>query len=97
MAAMIESFSARESVANRLLVVAIALGAFVVGILAWRRYSRLLVQAEQLGECATCSACGTYGRFAVIGSGPRVAGAGAGATGWMRVRCRKCEAEWQIG
>jgi hypothetical protein len=46
------------------------------------RYQAILVEAERIGERATCPGCGMYGRFRVI----------LPAT----AHCRKCEHEWQL-
>lgn len=79
------------------------LGGIIVGLLSWQYYRRMLDVAERFGELAICSGCGTYGRFAVLASGPRPLPDGAdpmldGSAGevWLRVRCRKCANEWLI-
>lgn len=62
---------------------------FFAGLVSWhgfRRYAAMMVQAGRLAEHATCSACGTYGSFEVLGQHGR-----------LPVRCRRCGHEWYIG
>ena len=40
------------------------------------------VEAERLGEHATCGTCGAYARFRLISP--------------SQVRCRKCDNEWSL-
>ncbi len=61
--------------------------AFVAGALAlhaFARYRRIMEQAESLGDRATCGACGTYGKFSLVGA-PK-----------MTVRCRGCAHQWSL-
>jgi hypothetical protein len=46
------------------------------------RYQKILVEAESIGERATCPGCGVYARFRIV---PPAA-----------ARCRKCEREWRL-
>ena len=46
------------------------------------RYQRILVEAERLGEQATCGGCGAYARFRLISA--------------SEVRCRKCQHVWRL-
>lgn len=55
----------------------------VIGVYGYLRYQRIMGEAERIGNQATCTACGTYGRFAVVGAS-------------FRVRCRKCSNEWRL-
>lgn len=55
----------------------------VVAIYGFLRFQRIMVEAERIGEQATCTACGTYGRFTIVGAP-------------FRVRCRKCGNEWPL-
>jgi hypothetical protein len=79
-AACFEELSFRGSVARLLFYVAIAAGAAAIGAYGLVRYQKILVEAEELGEHATCFACGAYARFKLISA--------------SNVRCRKCDHEW---
>lgn len=59
------------------------------GIGAWalRRYSFLLLRAEEAANQASCPACGEYGRFAVVRQA---------AAAEIGVRCDKCAHHWVI-
>ena len=46
------------------------------------RYQKILVEAERIGERATCPGCGVYARFRMV---PPAA-----------ARCRKCDREWRL-
>ena len=79
-AACIEELSFRGSIARLLLYVIVVAAAAAIGIYGLARYQKILVEAEQLGEHATCGACGAYARFRLISP--------------SQVRCRKCDNEW---
>ena len=79
-AASMEELSFRGSVARLIAYVVVALAAAAIGIYALMRYQQILSEAEQLGQHATCSACGAYARFRLISP--------------SQVRCRKCDNEW---
>lgn len=81
-AAVLEELSFRGSLARQLAFGTFAFAAGTVGVYALLRYLRLMGEALRLGEHATCSACGTYGRFAMISA--------------HAVRCRKCAHEWRL-
>ena len=81
-AACFEELSFRGSVGRLLLYVVIVVAATVIGIYGLRRYQVILSEAEQLGEHATCRACGAYARFKLISA--------------SQVRCRKCDNEWRL-
>jgi hypothetical protein len=81
-AACFEELSFRGSIGRLLLYVAIVAAATVIGIYGLRRYQMILSEAEQLGEHATCRACGAYARFRLISA--------------SQVRCRKCDNEWRL-
>jgi hypothetical protein len=81
-AACMEELSFRGSVARLMLYTLIVLGSAAIGTYGLVRYHKILVEAETLGEHATCSACGAYARFKVL-------------TGSL-VRCRKCNHEWRL-
>ena len=79
-AACMEELSFRGSMARLLLYVVVVAAAAAIGIYGLVRYQKILVEAEQLGEHATCGACGAYARFRLISQ--------------SQVRCRKCDNEW---
>ena len=79
-AACFEELSFRGSFLRLLLYVTVVTAAAAIGIYGLRRYQVILVEAETLGEHATCRACGAYARFRLISS--------------SQVRCRKCDNEW---
>lgn len=81
-AACIEELSFRGSALRFLAYAGLVLVAGVVGIYGILRYQRILVQAERIGEQATCPACGTYARFKMISD--------------ATAHCRKCANEWRL-
>ncbi|MEO8716838.1 MAG: hypothetical protein ABI423_01320 [Burkholderiales bacterium] len=63
--------------------------AFVSGGIAWytlARYLGMLLRAQHLAERSTCGACGTFGKYRLVGATPN----------YMFVSCRKCAHEWRI-
>jgi len=81
-AACMEELSFRGSAARLLAYVAVVASAVVTGLYGLMRYQKILIEAEQIGEHATCDACGTYARFKLISA--------------SHVRCRKCSNEWRL-
>ncbi len=81
-AACFEELSFRGSVGRLLFYTAIVAASTAIGIYGLVRYQKILVEAENLGEHATCSACGAYARFRLISN--------------SEVRCRKCQHEWRL-
>ncbi len=79
-AACMEELSFRGSIARLLLYLVVVAAAAAIGIYGLVRYQKILMEAEQLGEHATCGACGAYARFRLISP--------------SEVRCRKCDNEW---
>ena len=79
-AACMEELSFRGSIARLLVYVTVVLAAAAIGVYGLVRFQKILVEAEQLGERATCGACGAYARFRLISP--------------SQVRCRKCDNEW---
>jgi hypothetical protein len=79
-AACIEELSFRGSILRLLFYAIIVAAAAAIGIYGLARYQKILVEAEMLGEQATCGACGAYARFALISA--------------SQARCRKCSHEW---
>ena len=81
-AACMEELNFRGSFPRLLGYVSLIVAAAAIGLYGLRRYQTILMEAETLGEHATCRACGTYARFRLISA--------------SRVRCRKCAHEWQL-
>ncbi len=79
-AACMEELAFRGSILRLLAYVIVVMASGAIGIYGLSRYQQLLSEAEQLGEQATCRACGAYARFRLISG--------------SHVRCRKCSNEW---
>ena len=79
-AACMEELTFRGSVGRSLTYVGLVAAAVAIGIYGLMRYHHIVVEAETLGELATCRACGVYARFKLISP--------------SQVRCRKCDHEW---
>jgi len=77
-----EELSFRGPAAHMLFYAVIVVASAVVGIYGVVKYQKILVEAELLGEQATCGRCGVYARFKLISPSD--------------VRCRKCEHEWRL-
>jgi len=81
-ATCMEELSYRGSAARLLGYAGLVAIALVICVYGLFRYQRILWEAERVGERATCSACGAYGRFKLISA--------------STVRCRKCSHEWRL-
>jgi len=81
-AACMEELSFRGSPWHLLGYAALVLAAGAVGIYGILRYQQILVQAERIGEQATCSKCGAYARFKLHAD--------------CVAHCRKCDHKWQL-
>jgi hypothetical protein len=81
-AACMEELSFRGSIARLLVYIVVVAAAAAIGIYGLVRYQKILLEAEALGEHATCGACGAYARFKLISH--------------SNVRCRKCDHEWRL-
>jgi hypothetical protein len=81
-AACIEELSFRGSVARFLAYAAVVGASVAIGLYGLIRYQKILSEAEELGEHATCGGCGAYARFRLISA--------------TDVRCRKCGHEWRL-
>ena len=81
-AACMEELSFRGSIARLLLYVIVVAAATAIGIYGLVRYQKILVEAEHLGEHATCGSCGAYARVRLISP--------------SQVRCRMCNNEWRL-
>jgi len=67
--------------------------------IAWRRFTVLLMRAEEFAEGATCSECAAWGKFRVLGqeSAADDDPPEAGRPHWLRVRCTQCGHIWRLG
>ena len=81
-AACVEELNFRGSIARLLAYVTLVALSAAIGIYGFVRYQKILTEAEQLGEHATCGGCGAYARFRLISQ--------------SQVRCRKCDNEWRL-
>jgi hypothetical protein len=91
--------SLRRSAGFYLLVVVGAAAAGTLMFVAWRRFNVLLARAELFAERAECPHCKAWGKFQVIAAErtedddpPE-----AGRPHWLRVRCRLCGTDWDLG
>ena len=80
-AVCMEELTFKGSVARLLGYVLLVLAALLVGIYGFVRYQKILVEAERIGEQATCPGCGVYARFKLVSA---------------LARCRKCSHEWRL-
>jgi hypothetical protein len=67
--------------------------ATLLGIVAIRRYIRMLSRAESLAEQCICPACASYGLIRVLESG---AAETDEEPQRMRVSCKKCDQQWHV-
>jgi hypothetical protein len=81
-AACMEELNLRGSLPRLLFYVGIVVASCVLGLYGMARYQQIMTEADQIGEHATCAACGAYARFRMISA--------------SRVRCRKCGNEWRL-
>lgn len=81
-AACVEELGFRGSLARLLFYVVLIAGATAIGIYGIIRYHKILVEAERIGEQATCPSCGTYARFKLVST--------------SQACCRKCSHEWRL-
>jgi len=81
-AACMEELSFKGSFLRLLLYMIVVAAAAAIGMYGLVRYQKILVEAEQIGEHATCRGCGAYARFSLISASD--------------VRCRKCRHEWRL-
>lgn len=101
-AALMEEISFANFGARQVSLLAVDLGALVLGWLSWRRYITMLERAELYGQRSNCPKCDAYGRFKILDTGmDRVPGTVAAAVAplgaaWLRVECRMCATTWRI-
>lgn len=81
-AACMEELNFRGSILRLLAYAVVVLASGAIGIYGLVRYQKILSEAEQTSEHATCRACGAYARFRLISA--------------SQVRCRKCDNEWRL-
>jgi hypothetical protein len=94
MAIALEVIAFRESLASALTLTLVEFVGGALCIFAWNKFHHMLVTAEHLAEQAVCSQCHVYGRLAVL----EARNCTDTATGrLLRVRCRGCAHEWQMG
>ena len=94
MAIALETLDFGSSIANAFVLTLIAVAGGLLVVYAWRRFNLLLGRAEALAEQAVCGRCRVYGRFEVLqgrDSSESISGRS------LRVRCRSCAHEWQMG
>jgi hypothetical protein len=80
-AVWMEELTFKGSVVRLLGYVALELATLLVGIYGFTRYQKILLEAERVGEQATCPSCGVYARFKLVSA---------------LARCRKCSHEWRF-
>jgi len=96
--ALMEELNLRGPEPLSLQTLAMIVAAIWIGIVAIRRYMRLMVRAESLAEQCVCPACGSYGVIRVLDSGvveSEVVEADEQPQ-WMRVSCKKCDWQWRV-
>jgi len=79
------------------LIGAAAAGLFMV--VGWRRFRVLLERAEVFAAGATCPGCNAWGKIDVLAeerSHPDEPPE-TGRPHWLRVKCKRCGADWRIG
>jgi len=81
-AACMEELNFRGPLPRLLTYVTFVVAAGAIGIYGLRRFQDIMVQAESLGEHATCKGCGAYARFRMISA--------------SEARCRMCAHEWRL-
>lgn len=85
--AAFEAYGSGQAWSDRALMVACVLVSAGVSLWALRRYLYLLLRAEDMAHQAVCPGCRAYAAW-------RPAGDGEG--GRLRVRCQRCERQWDI-
>jgi len=81
-AACVEELNLRGSAPRLMAYVTLVLASVAIGIYGMVRYSQIMIQAERIGEQATCKGCRSYARFRMISA--------------TQVRCRRCGNEWRL-
>jgi ribosomal protein S27E len=102
LAALVEEVSIAKLDSHSLTLLGVAFAAIVIGGFSFRHYIKVLERAELYGQRSTCPQCQTYARFEILATGlDKVPGTVATAVApleaaWLRVRCRKCGADWRM-
>ncbi len=94
MAIALETVDFGEPVANVIALVLVALAGGAIVLYALQRFRVLMTRAESLAGQAVCAECRSYARFDVVqarDSSEAISGRR------LRVRCRGCAHEWQMG
>lgn len=88
--ALLASFEAFRggTVGEKLLDVLFVIVSGAIGLWSLRRFLYLAMHAEEIAHQASCSDCGTYGRFKVVG--------GDSKAHETQVCCNKCAHQWTI-
>jgi hypothetical protein len=94
MAIALEAVEFGASLANALALTLIALSGGWLVVYAIGRFRMLLARAEALAVQAVCTECNSYGRFDVVQARDSTATISGRS---VRVRCRGCAHEWQMG
>ena len=85
-AALLEALGFDDPLPLRLLTLAGAFAAGLVGCYAFNAYFLITTRAQRLADRSTCRQCGAYGSYTLV----------AASSDSMSVRCRKCGSEWTI-
>ena len=94
MAIALEAVDFGGSRADTLALLLVAIGGGTLVFVGIRRFHGLVARAEALAGQAVCAECRSYGRFDVV----QARDSSATITGRsVRVRCRGCAHEWQMG
>ena len=103
--ACVEGISLREDTARGVVLLLVGAASGLLAVLAFQRYTALIMRAQRLADKATCAKCGVYGILKVTDAS-RIAhpvyddrgvskAEDAGAA-WLRVQCKRCGHEWTI-
>lgn len=90
----LETLDFGSSAANVLALVLVALAGGGIALLAWRRFSSMMVRAEAIARQATCGSCQAYGVFDVMEARDDPESASGRL---MSVKCRRCSHGWWMG
>jgi hypothetical protein len=93
MAVALEVVDFRRSWSGIVTLVAVGGAGGAICIFAWRRFTRILGEAEYIAEQATCPNCHVYARFAVDRGEAHPEAVGGCM---LHVRCRACGTAWRI-
>jgi len=98
--ASIEDFNLRAPGFKPLIMLALIIGAGLVGYFACMRYFTMLAYAEHIAGKSTCGKCSAHAAFTVTGSGSGRSAAAdeesPSTSAWFAVKCRKCGHQWTI-